>query len=202
MTRDEISRNQRTTLLALRLLHGIYSRRRSCGPIHHLCNIAASPSDLVSSETAIFPHNNPWQTFAPFFANPRLPFDIISPLLQLRVSRSIARRFAFFSAPSGEIVRRKGMTSSRGKGREKKSEKKRETRTHQHSVIARSSRMGAVTNVFRWHVTYELAMNICCRRKYLRALYCARGGVRSVLMQNPFGNRAREKAPRAVAVKR
>lgn len=130
MTRDEISRNQRTTLLALRLLHGIYSRRRSCGPIHHLCNIAASPSDLGSSETAIFPHNNPRQTFAPFFANPRLPFDIISPLLQLRFEEYRASFRILFCAIRGDRTEKRNDLLERKRERKKIREKERERDTH------------------------------------------------------------------------
>jgi len=45
-----------------------------------------------------------------------------------------------------------------------------------YSVIARDSRMKAVTNVFQWNGRYDLAMNICSERKYLCALYyCAQG---------------------------
>jgi len=69
------------------------------------------------------------------------------------------------------------------------------------SVIARDSRMEAVTNVFRWHSCY-LAMNICSKRKYLCALYCTRDEARPVLMQNPFENRRGEKTSRRAALRR
>jgi len=129
-------------------------------PIHHLCNIAASLSDLGSKDTASFFTITP--NIVPSLANP--PYPSISSFRS--ASQSIVHHFAFFSSSSEQI-------SEKGNGflKERKI----------YSVIARDSRMEAVTNVFRWHGRYDLAMNICSERKYLCALYYCAQGARGVL---------------------
>lgn len=150
--------------------------------IHHLCNITIVLSDLESKD--IFPHNN--AQHCPFLHKSLGPFNPITSSIFPRKASCIISH-SFLCRPSGSYAER-GRAS-------------RETR-EMDSVIAKDSRMEAVTNVFRWHSCCDPAMNICSERKYLCALYCTRDEARPVLMQNPFENRGGEKTSRRAALRR
>lgn len=110
-------RNQRTTTLTLRVFYTRRLRRyrRSRGSFITYAVLQPRRQILGIERAIFFTITFPLpQTFVLFFANSRLPFDITSPRFS-SVPRSITRRFAFFSAPSRQIVWRKGMISSRRK---------------------------------------------------------------------------------------
>lgn len=136
--------------------------------IHHLCNITIVLSDLESKD--IFPHNN--AQHCPFLHKSSGPFNPIT--FSSQFSESVVHHFAFFSMSVQADRTQKGNEhlererEGRGGG-----ERRRET----DSVIAKDSRMEAVTNVFRWLQLLRPRHEYPLRKKVLmRALLHARRG--------------------------
>lgn len=151
----------------------------ACGghdAIHHSRNISVLLSDFSIEEN---------HGISPLTIIPNIVRSFLQILSIFQYQRSLA---CCCCCSSGRASFRILFFVVRADLMEKGNELRKERKIH--GVIARDSRMEAVTNVFRWHGRCDLAMNICLPRKkvLMRAL------LRPVLMQNPFGNREGEKA--------